>query len=162
MKLLKKSSLLFAIVGLSICSCSLEKRCECLESSDSLEYADGMCYQVSRSNIVESFFIINNPIDSENANGPKYDIIWSETIRLENFSCVDGLAGKHIMNIFRIRDNILKITVDGSITDETATYGYIRILPNAFTAYTERATDSVLYAYIAIGSTSSLVNKPNQ
>ena len=159
MNMLKKSLLLFAIAGLSVCSCELEKRCECLETSNSLTYVEGMRYQLSRSNIVESFFVINNPINPEDPDNPKYDIVWNEIVRIDNFSCVDGLAGKHILTIFRLSDNIIKVTVDGSTTKEDATFGYIRILPNAFKANTERATDSVLYAEVAVGDSSGLVNK---
>ena len=161
MKVMKKAFLLFGTALLSLCSCSLEKRCECLESSDSLTYHEGQCYQVNRANVVESLFLINNPINpEEEPERYKYDITWSETVRLENFSCVDGLSGKHIMSIFRINDRIIKVTVDGVVTDKEATSGYIRILPTAFTAHTERATDSVIYAYVAIGDNSALIVKP--
>ena len=44
---------------------------------------------------------------------------------------------------------------------QKATFGYIRILPNAFKAHSERATDSVLYAYVAIGEGKGLAEKPN-
>ena len=161
MKVMKKAFLLFGTALLSLCSCNLEKRCECLESSDSLTYHEGQCYQVNRANVVESLFLINNPINpEEEPERYKYDITWSETVRLENFSCVDGLSGKHIMSIFRINDRIIKVTVDGVVTDKEATSGYIRILPTAFTAHTERATDSVIYAYVAIGDNSALIVKP--
>lgn len=162
MKFMKKAFLLFATLGLSICSCSLEKRCECLETSDSLTYNEGMCYQASRSNVVESVFVMNRPLNPEDApENYKYDISWNDTIRIDNFSMVDGLSGKHIMTILKMNDHILKITFDGAVSDTNATYGYIRILPNAFKAYSDRATDSVLYAYISIGNGKCLAEKPN-
>ena len=161
MNLAKKLFLLFASSALSLSSCSLEKRCECLETSDSLNYQAGLCYQANRSNVVESVFVINTPInpDDDPANY-KYDITWSESVRLDNFSLVDGLAGKQIMTIMRLSDVVLKITFDGASSDKEATHGYIRILPNAFTAHSERATDSVLYAYVALGDSKGMVAKP--
>lgn len=161
MKILKKSVLLLGAALLSLCSCSLEKRCECLETSDSLEYTSGMCYQASRINVVESVFLINNPVNPD--DGPEnyqYDITWSEIVVLDNFSCVEGLKGKHIMSILRLSSHVIKVTFDGAVSDKSATYGYIRILPNAFTGHTERAIDSVIYAYVAIGDSSGLVQKP--
>ena len=135
---------------------------ECLDTSDSLTYNEGMCYQASRLNVVESVFVINRPINPEDApENYQYDITWDETIRIDNFSLVDGLAGKHIMTILRMNDHILKVTFDGASTDKNATYGYLRILPNAFKAHSERATDSVLYAYIAIGDAKGLAEKPS-
>lgn len=161
MELIKKSVLLLGAAIFSLCSCSLEKRCECLETSDSLNYVEGMCYQASRSNVVESVFLINPPTNPNDApENYQYDITWSEIVVLDNFSCVDGLSGKHIITILRLSNTVIKVTFDGAVTDKEATHGYIRILPNAFKGHSERATDSVIYAYVAIGDASSLVIKP--
>ena len=158
---MKKAFLLSTIIAMSLCSCSLEKRCECLETSNGLTYTEGMCYQASRSNVVESIYLINPPVNPEESpENYKYDITWSEIVVSDNFSFVDGLSGEHVMTILRISDVTIKITFDGVPTDPNATHGYIRILPNAFTGHTDRAIDSVIYAYIAIGDTSGLVAKP--
>ena len=161
MKMIKKALLMSAVAAMSLCSCSLEKRCECLETSDILTYREGMCYQANRSNVVESVFLINKPLNPEDSpENYKYDITWSEIVAIDNFSFVDGLSGKHIMTILRISSVVIKVTFDGAVTDPEATYGYIRILPNAFIGHSDRAIDSVIYAYIAIGDTSDCVIKP--
>ena len=161
MKMVKKAFLLLATAGLILCSCNLEKRCECLETSDYLTYYEGRCYQASRSKVVESVYIMNRPINPDDSpENYQYDITWSEIVRVDNFSFVDGLSGKHVMSVLRISDVTLKVTFDGAPADAEATYGYMRILPSAFTGHTERAIDSVLYAYIALGDASGLVAKP--
>ena len=162
MNLVKKAFLLIGTTLFTLCSCSLEKRCECLETSTDRDSVAGMCYQANRFNVVESVYLINNPINPDDEpENYQYDITWSDTIRLDNFSFVGGLAGKSIMTILRLNESIIKVTFDGSVTDKNATSGYIRILPTAFTAHSERARDSVLYAYIAIGDTGgTMVAKP--
>ena len=160
MKTLKTTLLLLGIIGLSLTACDLDKEVNVLSTSDSITYVEGMCYQASRSNIVESVFLINAPInpDDDPANY-KYDLIWNDVIRRDNFRFVEGLEGKSIMSLLKINDHTMKITFDGAVNDSNATFGYIRVSPSAFSALSERATDRNLYAYIALGETSSLVDK---
>lgn len=159
MKVLKRIFSL-ALVACSLTACNLEKRCECLNTSDDLEFVEGMCYQASRNNIVESVYISNPPINPEAPESEyKYDLIWNNIIVLDYFNFVDGLSGKHVNSIFKVNDQILKITFDGALNDEEATGGYLRVSPSAFRGLTERAIDAFLYAYIAIGDDSHFVKR---
>lgn len=148
------------LVAVSLTACDFEKRCECLQTSDDLEFAEDMCYQASPNDIVESVFISNPPINPDDpASEYKYDISWYDIIHLDYFKFVDGLSGKHVISIFKVNDQILKITFDGDLLNNDATFGYIRISPSAFRGLTDRAIDAFLYAYIAIGDTTHFVRK---
>lgn len=159
MKTLKRI-LSLGLIACSLVACDFEKRCECLLSSDSLEFDENMCYQASRSNVVESVYISNPPINPDDPESDyKYDIIWNDIIVLDYFKFTGGLTGKDVNSIFKVNDQILKITFDGAISDENATGGYLKISPTAFRGLTERSVDAFLYTYIAIGENSNFVRK---
>ena len=161
MKLLKKSLFLLGILGLSLTSCISEKRCECLETSEGIEYNSSVCYHANYLDVVESFYVSNPPINPDAGEGNyQYDLEWDSIIRLDFFKFVDGLAGKHIITVFKISDTVIKVTFDGNLSNPDATFGYLRISPSAFKGLTERATDAFLYAYISIGPVSGNVAKP--
>ena len=161
MKMFKKFLLLLSAACLPLMACDLEKKCECLISSNSFEYNINQCYQVNRANVVESLYIINPPINPEASESEyKYDIRWNDTIRIDNFSFIDGLAGKKINSMVRVSDTVMKVTFDGQCTNQEATSGYLRVSPSAFKGLSERATDAFLYCYVAIGNSSGMVTKP--
>ena len=155
-----KTILSIGLVACALTACDFEKRCYCLETSDNLEYSSGMCYQASRSNIVESVYIINPPSNpDDDPSDYKFDLSWNDIIVLDYFKFVDGLVGKQVNSIFKVNDQILKVTFDGDLRDNEATSGYLRVSPSAFRGLTERAIDAFLYAYIAIGNDYSYVSK---
>ena len=161
MKLIQKLILLSSIFALSLTSCDFEKKCYCLESSNDADYHEGKCYQASRSDIVESVFVINLPLNPEaNEEDYRYDIAFSDSLRTYLFSMVGGLSGKKIISVMKINDHVLSIQFDNLLDNSEATFGYVRINRQAFKAYTERAKESYLYAYIAIGDSPSMVDRP--
>ena len=60
----------------------------------------------------------------------------------------------------KINDHVLSIQFDNLLDNSEATFGYVRINRQAFKAYTERAKESYLYAYIDICDSPSMVDRP--
>ena len=166
MKNVIKLSILLASIPLMLTACEdfKEKKAYCLETSDGISVVDGKCYQASRHDILESVFVINpahNP-EEENEEKREYDIVWSDQINTDYFSCIDGLKGKQIISILKLGPNILKVNIDGNIEDQEATFGYIKINRYAYKALNKEIKDAYLYAYVALGTTSSMVDKPSE
>ena len=152
-----------ASMALIFTSCEdlINKRGYCLETSDTFEYVSNKCYQASYRDVLESIYVFNLPLNPEDEEGNyKYDLRWNDKIKIEYFSCVEGLKGKVVKSILKLSDNLMKINIGGASIDKEATFGYIKINPNAYKAYTDRVKDTFLYAYVAIGYTNGLVEKP--
>lgn len=162
MKLNKKSILFLATIPLLLTACNFEKKCFCLETSNSLNFQDGYCYQLSKQDILETIFVSCLPSKSENdTNENYYEITWKKNYSFESFSFTGGLKGKQVKSIVRIEDsNTLRINVSGACLDQEATSGYLRISGDAFDSHSEKSQGSVLYAYFAIGEKSDIVVKP--
>ncbi len=161
MRLIKRIVLLSSVFILSLAACDFEKKCYCLETSNDSEYHEGKCYQASRSDIIESVYVINLPINPEaNEEDYKYDISFNDSLRVYQFSMVGGLSGKKIISVMKLNDQTLSIKFDYSLNNDEATSGYVRIGRQAFKALSDRAKDSYLYAYIAIGDSPALIDKP--
>ena len=162
MKSLRKIALLSSVFILSLTSCDLVKKSYCLASSNDDKFHDGMCHQVSRSEIVESFYIINPPSNPEaDPEDYIYDITWVELVKNTSIKLTGGLDGKRLDRVFRISDHVIRLDVYGKTNDQDATFGYVRISNSAFTAHTNETKNATLLAYVAIGDSSQLVNKPS-
>lgn len=163
MKQLNKLALLGSVIALSLASCSNKSRCECLETSDSPDYVEGMCYQVSRKNIIESVYLINLPLNPEAPTAEyQYDFAWREDMRVEFISFEGGLKGKRIDSFLPLDPHSLKLTIDSTLEDPSATSGYIKISHLAIKPLSERAKNANIYAYVSIGDERGLVEKPAQ
>ena len=165
MKNVLKFSLLLAAIPLMLTACEefKEKQFrERIETSSGIEYVAGQCYQASKNDIVESVFIINAPTNPNKKENEEYiyDIIWNDQINLSYFSFTGGLKGKQVLSILKLGDNVIKVNIDHSIEDQEATFGYIKISHYAFKAINPDAKEAYLYAYVAIGDSSSMVAKP--
>ena len=162
MKNLKKLALLFGVGLMSLTACANEKRFYYLETSDSSEYQEGECYQVSKNDVIDAIYLISVPSGEVDKNGePISDIVWNREFRLSYFYLTDGLKGKSIISIKRHTDYALKINIDCAVNDVTSTFGYVKVSHYAFTTKSQRAKGvSSLYAYVAIGSESGRTNKP--
>lgn len=162
MKLGRSLSLLACVCSIALCACDFEKRCYCLETSNDIDYIPNMCYQANRSDVVETVYLFNLPINPEaDPKDYKYDISWNNAQRVDYYSFAGGLSGKRTKAVFRISDTVLKVSFDSALKDSKATSGYLKVNPAAFKGLTERTTDAFLYAYIAIGDSSGLVVKPS-
>ena len=163
MKNFIKTMILLASIPLVLASCEeLEKKCYCLETSTTIEYAQNMCYQASYHEILETIYVINLPLNPEaKPSEYKYDITFVSEVKNTYLTLTDGLEGKKIDSVFRLGDNIIKVNIQNTTRDQEATYGYIRINSRAFAANTDRVRDANLYAYVALGEKSNiLVDKP--
>ena len=160
---LNKLALLTSIFALSLTSCSNKTRCECLETCNSPDYVEGMCYQVCRKNIVESVFVLDLPLNPEDPTEQyKYDFEWREEMRVEYISLEGGLKGKRIISFLKLDPHSMKLDIDGALENPNATSGYVKISHLAFKPLSERAKNSNLFAYVAIGDERGLVEKPAQ
>lgn len=163
MKKFIKVSLLLACVPFALAACEdFEKKCFCMETSTTLEYVEGKCYQASYKDILETIYVINLPINPEaDPSEYKYDITFVAEVKNTYLTLTGGLEGKKINSVFRLDDNIIKVNIQNVAQDEEATYGYIKISERAFTANTDRVRNANLYAYVALGEQSNiLVDKP--
>lgn len=161
MRQLNKLALLTTIFSLSLVSCSNKSRCECFETSDTPDYVEGMCYQVSRKNVIETVYLINLPLNPEDdEKNYRYDFEWKDDMRVEYISLEEGLQGKRIISFLKLTKHSMRVTIDSTLADPNATYGYIKISHLAFTPLSERAQNANLYAYVSIGDERGLVNKP--
>ena len=163
MKKLTHLFIFMASMALILTSCEdlISKRAYCLETSDTFEYVSNMCFQSSYRDVLESIYVFNLPTNPEaDEEDYKYDLRWNDKIKIEFFSCVGGLKGKAVKSILKLSDNLIKVNIGGAAKDPEATSGYIKINPNAFKAYTDRVKDAFVYAYVAVGPSSGLVEKP--
>lgn len=162
MNILKKIALLSSVTLLSLMACDFEKKCYCLETSNDADYHAGMCYQATNKDIVEVVYLINPPLNPDKGEDEeyKYDIIWNDSVKISDITFTDGLEGKKLVSAFKIGANVLKLQIEHSLNNPEATSGYIKVSRYAFKALTERVKEAYLYAYVAIGATADLVNKP--
>ena len=152
MKSLVKIALLSGVMALSLTACGNERKCYCLETSDTPTYVEGKCFQIDGTkDIVETIFITN-------PNGE--DIEFNNIIDESHITFTDGLKGKRVQNAMRMNSYSIKVSVFGKIDDPEATFGYIRIRYSNFKALSERAKEAYLYAYVAIGTSTGLADKP--
>ena len=152
MKSLVKIALLTGVMAISLTACGNEKKCYCLETSDTTTFVDGKCFQVDGTkDIVETIFITN-------PNGE--DIEFNNIINESHITFTDGLKGKRVQNAMRMSSYSIKVSIFGKIDDPEATFGYIKIRYSNFKALSERAKEAYLYAYVAIGNSTGMVDKP--
>ena len=152
MKSLVKIALLSGVMALSLTACSTERKCYCLETSDSTTFVDGKCFQVDGTrDIVETIFITN-------PNG--VDVEFNTIINESHITFTDGLKGKRVQNAMRLNTYSIKVSIFGKIDDPEATFGYIKIRYSNFKALSERVKEAYLYAYVAIGDSTGLADKP--
>ena len=159
MKNVSKLIILCASIPLILSSCDeFEKKSYCLETSNNPEYESGMCYQASRDDILESVHLINlkNP-----NNNDKYDIEWNGNISVNAFTFTEGLVGKKVKSVLTLDTNVVRLILYGKVEDTEATFGYIKVDPEAFKAKTEATKEAYLYAYVALGDSSGTIKKPN-
>ena len=137
MKSLVKIALLSGVMALSLTACSTERKCYCLETSDSTTFVDGKCFQVDGTrDIVETIFITN-------PNGA--DVEFNTIINESHITFTDGLKGKRVQNAMRLNTYSIKVSIFGN---------------SNFKALSERAREAYLYAYVAIGDSTGLADKP--
>ena len=162
MKKLNKLTLLIGVGLMSITACSRDNRFYLVETSDSPEYQNGECYQVSKNDIVDAVYLISMPSDEVNKDGePIYDITWNTNLRLSYVSLKEGLQGKSVYSIKRHTAYVLKVTLKGAVTNPEATFGYIKVSSYAYTAQSSRAKETTsVYAYVAIGDEPGRATKP--
>ena len=163
MKKFIKTSLLLACIPFALAACEdFEKKSFCMETSTTIEYVEGKCYQASYKDILETIYVINLPINPEaDPSEYQYDITFVSEVKNTYLTLTDGLEGKKIDSVFRLGDNIIKVNIQNVSQNEEATYGYIKISDRAFVAHTDRVKNANLYAYVAIGEKSNiLVDKP--
>ena len=162
MKSIKKIALLSSIFALSLTSCELQKTCLCLETSSTEKVSEGMCSQVRRSEEVDTVYLINTPTNPEaDLSEYTYDITWSSVVSNDHVSFTNGLKGKRIHRVFRISDTVILVDMYGKTDDPEATFGYIKISPDAFEAHTNRAKNAFLKAYVSISDNPGMVEKPS-
>ena len=163
MKIIKKLVILPSIFLLSLTGCSNELKAYCLETSDTFEYYEGKCFQANKNDVVDTVFVMNNPTNPEaDPEEYTYDLRWNNSVNTKWFSLTGGLEGKRIIEVFRWSDTVLKINFDGRSADQEATSGYVRISPSAFKAVNKKISGAYLYAFVTIGESSGLANKPAQ
>ena len=163
MKNLFKVSLLFASIPLALSSCTdVSDRVICLETSNTIEYVENMCYQVSYKQSVETVYLITPPNNPEAQSSEyTYDIIWKDEQKNSYFDFIDGLEGKTLISILKVSNNVLKLNIKGSCKDVVAKYGYIKVFRYAYTSQNDKIKDIPIYAYVAIGEQpAQLVEKP--
>ena len=152
MKSLVKIALLSSVIAFSLTACGNERRCYCLETSDTTTYVEGKCFQVDGTkDIVETIFITN-------PNGE--DIEFNNIINESHITFTDGLKGKRVQNAMRMSSNSIKVSIFGLLDNPEATFGYIKIRYTNFRALSERAKEAYLYAYVAIGNSTGMADKP--
>ena len=162
MKSMKIIALLSSVFVLSLTSCDLHKTCLCLETSTGEKYVEGMCCQVRRTDEIDTVYLINRPTNPEaDPSEYIYDITWTAIVKNDSVTFTDGLKGKRIERVYRISDTVILVDMYANITNQEATFGYIKISPDAFDAHTERVKNAYLKAYVAIGDKNEMVSKPS-
>lgn len=163
MKNLRKIAILSTVFLFSLVGCSFETKAYCLETSDTFEYYEGKCFQANRNDVVDTVFVMNMPSNPEaDPEDYKYDVRWNDVVNTKHFSFTGGLEGKRIIEVFKWSDTVLKINFDGRSADKEATSGYIRISSYAYKSLSKETKGATLYAYVQIGETSGLADKPAQ
>ena len=157
MKKMKKSLLLLTLSSLLLTACDIEKRSFCLDTSSVVDFKEGYCAMISPRDINQSVFIYCN---KKNEKGTDYLMTWSDVLSPKYFSFSGGLEGKKVDSAVFVTTNILKVELHGLCRDETATSGYFKVKSVAFKSHAEETEDATLYAYIAIGTTASDIEKP--
>ena len=163
MKNVSRLIVLIASIPFMLSSCEelKEKKAYCLETYNKPEYESGMCYQACANDVLESVHLINLPINPNDGKGNyQYDIEWKTNVPLSYFTFTEGLVGKKIKSILTLGPNVIRLNIYGQIEDRQATSGYIKVSKEAFKAKTARVKEAYLYAYVAIGDTSDVVEKP--
>ena len=161
MKTKQKSLLFLGIIPLLLTACNGEKKCFCLDTSNAYNYQEGYCYQMSRKDVVETFYLCCAPYKDKTPDDEDYyEITWKKKYSFEHFTFIGGLQGKKIKGVVLLENNTLRINVSNSCIDQEATSGYLRISPEAYDSHSPKSKDAFLYAYIAIGEKSDLVIKP--
>ena len=152
MKNIVKVSLLLASIPFALSACTdVGDRVVCLETSNTIEYVQNKCYQVSYKQVVDTVYLFSMPNNPE-ADPSEYTY---------DFDFVDGLEGKNLISILKISNTILKLNLKGSCKDVVATYGYIKVFRYAYTSQSSKIKDIPIYAYVSIGEQGSiLVDKP--
>ena len=162
MKNFIKTAILFISIPLSLTACSdLKEHVYCVETSDSLDYKQGECYQVNRKDVIETVYLISVPTNPEaDPEDYEYDFTWNQEQKNSYFVFTDGLVGKKMIGVLLIDEYTLKINFCGMSREPEATHGFIKIFHYAYKSYTKRMQDTLLYAYFAIGDTSGMAVKP--
>ena len=162
MKKIKKIAALSTVFILSLVGCNNEVKAYCLETSDTFEYYEGKCFQASRNDVVDTIFIMNLPNNPEaEPEQYKYDLEWNKIVNTSHFTFTGGLQGKTIIEAFRVDDVTIKINFDGKSQNDEP-FGYVRVSPSAFKSKSKASQGAYLYAYVAMGETSGLADKPAQ
>ena len=161
MNQVKKACLLLAIGSMVLSACGAERKIFCLDTFNQVDYESGMCAQMSKNDINEVVYVFCLPNNPEaDASEYQYEITWNKVTNKNYFSFVQGLEGKKADSVIVLEKNTLKINVHGLNRDQEATYGYLRISQEAFTANSENSRNAFAYAYFAIGEQSGAVAKP--
>lgn len=168
MKSIIKNIVLLTSIPLVLASCAescinnINNGVACLETSTTVDYEAGKCFQTTRKNVVETIYLIGIPNNPEaDPSEYEYDFTWNYELQNSYFDFVGGLKGKKLISVLKITDYVLKLNINGMCEDLDATYGYIRAFRFAFTATSDKLYDKSMLAYIAIGETSSvMVDKP--
>lgn len=163
MKKLLKVSLLFASIPLALSSCTdIGDRIICVETSNTTDYVENMCCQISYKQVVDTVYLITPPLNPEAALSEQtFDFIWKDELKNAYFDFVDGLKGKQLISVLKISNNILKLNIKGSCDDPLATYGYVKIFRHAYISQTNKIKNENIYAYVSVGEQGSiLVDKP--
>lgn len=126
-----------------------------LESSNVSQVVDKQCYQVRREHgetqEAEYVYLIGNSND---------DFSFNDDINVLDVSLLDGVEGKRIISVDRISETVLKVGLDSNSIGKDEVSGYLRVRSSAITYTDENNKDKNLYAYVAVGETSEMVNKP--
>ena len=164
MKSLLKTTLLLAVVpfALSACTDKVDSGLVCVETSNTLDYVDGKCFQSTYKNVVETIYLIILPNNPEaNPADYTYDFTWNNELKNNYFDFVEGLKGKSLISVLKLGDNILKLNINNACENSDVTFGYIKVFRYAFTPYVKKLENTSLYAYVAIGEESgTMVDKP--
>ena len=161
MKKPNKLTLLLGTVALSLTACSEGPSLLCLETSDSNQYHEGMCYQISRGDSIDSLYLINLSFTEEGSDMETYDITWNTKLKPAYFTLSASLKGKTVTTVSRYNSRIMKVNIKGTCEDPTATYGYVKVRSDAFTAVSKRAKGAYyIYGYVSIGNEQGLATKP--
>lgn len=161
MRKLKKSLLILSMIPLMLNSCGKTMFNQCLETSDTQFAVENYCYQVNKNDVINSFYLISKPMETEEEN-PEivYDIEWKDVLHLGLFTIVGGLKGKIITSVVKSNDHCLQVSMTHFVLDDTATFGYIKVNPTAFTINNSTIKNISIYVYVAIGEETAMIEKP--
>ena len=163
MKNIVKASLLLASIPFALSACTdVGKRVVCVGTSNTIQYVQDKCYQLSYKQCVETIYLFSLPTNPEaDPNEYTYDYLWKDEQKNSYFDFQDGLKGKTLISILKISNTILKLNVKGACDDPTATYGYIKVFRYAYDSQSNNVRDIPIYAYVAVGEqASTLVDMP--